>query len=296
MPRKPKKSTPAPELVAEPTPPQRPEVVTYSAEPPSALITITRPEVRNAIDDAVINALHTALDRALDDEKIRAVIITGADGAFCSGLDLQDFARRPNPSHEESVAESAALARLFRRLRSFEKVTIAAVNGPALGSGCGLAALCDFTLAGPGAELGFTELRLGFVPAITSVYLSWMLPEKRLRDLVLSGRVVSAEEAARVGLATEVVPDAKLLARCREIAAEVAKNAPMAVRTAKELLEMIPGLDVDRAVSAAVEVTARARESDESREGVASFLEKRPPRWATGGGATSGAGGPAGPA
>ncbi len=285
MPRKPKKPVEVAPVVSEPIAPPRLEVVTYSAEPPAAWVTIVRPDVKNAIDESVINALHSALDRALDDDKIRAVIITGADGAFCSGLDLQDFARRPDPSHEESVAETSALARLFRRLRSFEKVTIAAVNGPALGSGCGLAALCDFTVAAASAELGFTELRLGFVPAIVCVYLSWMLPEKRLRDLVLSGRVISSDEAARVGLVSEVVPDAKLLARCREIAAEVAKNAPLAVRTAKELLEMIPGLDVDRALQAAVEVTVRVRESDESREGVASFLEKRAPRW-TGAGDT----------
>src|SRR6185295_6876607 len=147
-------------------PPPRAEVVSYLAEAPAALVTIVRPDRRNAIDDDVVNGLHAALDRALDDERVRAVIVTGAGDAFSAGLDLKDINAHKDLSHDECVAESEALARLFRRLRSFEKVTIAAVNGAAFGSGCGLAALCDFTIAAKSAELGFTELRLGFVPAV----------------------------------------------------------------------------------------------------------------------------------
>ena len=264
-------------------PPKRPEAVIYSASPPTAVITLNREERGNAIAADIVDGLHAALDLALDDEAVRAVIITGAGGAFCSGIDLVAAAENEAPSYEELLAEAEELARLLRRLRSYEKVTIAAVNGPALATGCGLATVCDFTLATGSARFGYPEVRTGFVPAVVSVYLRGILSEKQLRELLLTGRIISADDAQELGLVNEVVPAGDLLDRGRELAIEVGRNAPTSIRMTKELLETLPGLEIDRALKAAVEYNARVRESDDCREGLQAFVEKREPSWTSGG-------------
>jgi len=266
---------------APPPPPSQVEepVVIYSADPPVAVITLNRPERRNALSEALISGLHTALDLALDDEQIRAVILTGAGSAFCSGLDLREAEAQASGSFEERLADADLLARLFRRLRSFEKVTIAAVNGPALASGCGLATLCDFTLATGQARFGYPEVCAGYVPAVVLVYMRGLVNEKQLRDLVLTGRQLPADEAFEMGLVSDVVPADELLDRCRKIAARIALNAPRSIQMTKELLETLPGMEIERALKAAVEYNARMRETDEFKEGVRAFLEKREPDW-----------------
>ncbi|MBI4880358.1 MAG: enoyl-CoA hydratase/isomerase family protein, partial [Planctomycetes bacterium] len=250
-----------------------------TADAPGAVITLNRPERRNAVNEALLAGLHAALDLALDDEAVRAVILTGAGSAFCSGLDVHEAASDGEKSFEDLLAEADGLARLFRRLRSYEKVTIAAVNGPALASGCGIATLCDFTLATGSARFGYPEVRVGFVPAVASVYLRYLVTQKRLRELLLTGRLLSADEALEMGMVNAVVPADDLLERSRDIAAAIARNAPDAIRMTKELLETLPGLQIDRALKAAVEYNARARAGLECREGVRAFIEKREPVW-----------------
>lgn len=253
--------------------------VIYTADAPGAVITLNRPERRNAVNEALLAGLHAALDLALDDEAVRAVILTGAGSAFCSGFDVHEAASDGEKSFEDLLAEADGLARLFRRLRSYEKVTIAAVNGPALASGCGIATLCDFTLATGSARFGYPEVRVGFVPAVASVYLRYLVTQKRLRELLLTGRLLSADEALEMGMVNAVVPADDLLERSRDIAAAIARNAPDAIRMTKELLETLPGLQIDRALKAAVEYNARARAGLECREGVRAFIEKREPVW-----------------
>lgn len=262
----------------EPSEPAEPTVI-YSSEPPSAIITLNRPDRRNAINDEMVTGLHAALDLALDDEGVRAVVLTGTGSAFCSGIDLRQAAETARRSFEEKLADADALARLYRRLRTFEKVTIAAVNGPALASGCGLAILCDFTLATAAARFGFPEVAYGFVPAVVSVYLRGVVTEKRLRDLLLTGRLITADEAAKIGLVSAVVPAGDLIEKCQEIARMIAQNAPGAIRMTKELLETLPGLEIDRALKAAVETSARMMDRTDCLEGVRAFLEKRRPLW-----------------
>jgi len=261
--------------------PLEPEkAVLYEADPPAAIITLNRPDRRNAINAEIVSSLHDALDRALDDPEVRAVVLTGAETTFSSGGDLREVMDQRALSYDERHAIAESLARLFRRLRSFEKVTIAAVNGPALGSGCGLATLCDFTLAIGSARFGYPEVRHGFVPAVVAVYLRGLLNEKRLRDLLLTGRLLTADEACEYGLVSEVVPSDDLLERGKEIAREIGANAPMAIQMTKELLETLPGLDSDKAHKAAVEANARMHGSPECKEGMDAFFDKREPDWA----------------
>ncbi len=262
----------------EPAPSSEPPIL-YDVDPPAAFITLNRPERRNAINGELVAGLHAALDRALDDDAVRAVILTGAGSSFCSGLDLVEVKGNEGFAYEEHLANADLLARLFRRLRTFEKVTIAAVNGPALASGCGMATLCDFTLSTGSGRFGFPEVRYGFVPAVVSVYMRGIVSEKRLREMLLTGRLFSADEANEIGLISEVVPADQLLQRGREIAAVIARNAPLSIQMTKELLETLPGMEIDRALKASVEYNARMRETQECHEGVTAFLEKREPGW-----------------
>lgn len=257
---------------------QEPAVI-YTADPPAAIITMNRPERCNALNDDLLSGLHAALDFALDDDAVRAVILTGSGDSFCAGSDLHDALARSGSSHEEKLADAERMARLFRRLRSFEKVTIAAVNGPAMASGCGLATLCDFTLATGQARFGYPEVRFGYVPAMVSVYMRGLVNEKHLRDLLLTGRHLTAEEACEIGLVSKVVPADELMQQCLDIVEQIARNAPGSIQMTKELLETLPGMETERALKAAIEYNARMRNSDERSEGTQAFLEKREPNW-----------------
>src|SRR3984885_1781549 len=182
-----------------------------------AALTLNRPEKRNAISFDLIDDLLRALEEVSKSDAI-VLILTGAGKAFCSGLDLDNLKALLGRSPEQNLQDSKTMVQLFRSLYEFPKVTIAAVNGPAVAGGTGLALLCDFTLATPDAKFGYTEVRIGFVPAIVSTFLLRQVGEKQARDLLLTGRIFGAEEAQRFGLVNEIVPAENLMARARELA------------------------------------------------------------------------------
>jgi methylglutaconyl-CoA hydratase len=243
-----------------------------------ATITLNRPDKRNAISFELIDDLLRALDDVANSDAIIA-ILTGAGKAFCSGLDLDNLKALIGRSPEQNLKDSATMVRLFRRLYEFPKVTIAAVNGAAIAGGTGLALLCDFTLAVPEAKFGYTEVRIGFVPAIVSTFLLRQVGEKQARDLLLTGRIFSAEEAVRMGLVNEVVSSEKLMARARELAASLLENSPSSLRATKQLLTAHARAELDAQIEAAVRENAAIRTTADFREGIASFLEKRKPVW-----------------
>src|SRR5882757_11399209 len=184
---------------------------------PAAKITFNRPDKRNAISTKMICDLLTALDE-LEKDRTRVVILTGAGSAFCAGMDLEMLSAISQQSAQENQEDSRRMARMFRRIWSFPKPMIAAVNGHALAGGCGIATLCDFTIAVPEAKFGYTEVKIGFLPAIVSVFLTRQIGEKRTRDLLLTGRLVDAPEAKELGLINEIVPADKLMSRVNELA------------------------------------------------------------------------------
>lgn len=261
-----------------------------------ATLTLNRPEKRNAISQEMIEELFAAFDE-LESGQARAVILTGAGKAFCAGMDLSSLQALAAQSEKHkvlkggvmkgglprasdaNVADSRRLARLFRRIYDFPKPLIAAVNGPAIAGGCGIATFCDFTLAAPETKFGYTEVRIGFMPALVSVFLVRQIGEKRARDLLLSGRIFGAEEALRLGLITEIVPVEKLMSRARELATELLAVSPTSLVFTKRLLREMFEKDLDRQLELALQENARIRSTPDFREGLAAFLEKRKPVW-----------------
>ena len=243
-----------------------------------ATITLNRPDKRNAISFELIEELLRALDEVAKSDAI-VMILTGAGKAFSSGMDLENLQSLIGRSPEQNLKDSGEMVRLFRTLYEFPKVTIAAVNGAAIAGGTGLALLCDFTLAVPEAKFGYTEVRIGFVPAIVSTFLLRQVGEKQARDLLLTGRILGAEEAARMGLVNEIVSPDKLLPRARELAALLMENSPASLRATKQLLTDHACGELDAQIEAAVRENAAIRTTADFREGISSFLEKRKPVW-----------------
>jgi methylglutaconyl-CoA hydratase len=243
-----------------------------------ATITLNRPDKRNAISFELIDDLLHGLQEVETSDAL-VLIVTGAGKAFCSGMDLENLKALIGRSPEQNLQDSETMVRLFRSLYEFPKVTIAAVNGAAIAGGTGLALLCDFTLAVPEAKFGYTEVRIGFVPAIVSTFLLRQVGEKLARDLLLTGRIFGTEEAFRMGLLTEIVAPENLMARSRELAALLIENSPASLRATKKLLNDHARGELDAQIQSAVRENAAIRTTADFREGIASFLEKRKPVW-----------------
>ena len=243
-----------------------------------AALTLNRPEKRNAISFDLIDDLLRALEEVSKSDAI-VLILTGAGKAFCSGLDLDNLKALLGRTPEQNLQDSRTMVQLFRSLYEFPKVTIAAVNGTAIAGGTGLALLCDFTLAVPEAKFGYTEVRIGFVPAIVSTFLLRQVGEKQARDLLLTGRLFDAAEAVRLGLVSEIVPQENLMPRARALAAALMENSPASLRATKQLLTEHARPELDAPIESAVRENAAIRTTADFREGISSFLEKRKPVW-----------------
>jgi methylglutaconyl-CoA hydratase len=243
-----------------------------------ATLTLNRPDKRNAISYELIDDLIRALEEVRS-SAARVLIVTGAGKAFCSGMDLDNLKALIGRTPEQNIADSRTMVRLFRSLYEFPKPTIAAVNGAAIAGGTGLALLCDFTLAVPEAKFGYTEVRIGFVPAIVATFLLRQVGEKVARDLLLTGRIFDAAEALKMGLLNEIVPGGKLLDRARELAEQLAESSPLSLFQTKRLLTEHARAELDLQIEHASRANAGIRESADFREGITSFLEKRKPKW-----------------
>jgi len=243
-----------------------------------ATLTLNRPDKRNAISYELIEDLLGALEE-VNHSSSRILILTGAGKAFSSGMDLENLKALIGRTPEQNLRDSRTMVSLFRTLYEFPKPTIAAVNGAAIAGGTGLALLCDFTLAVPEAKFGYTEVRIGFVPAIVATFLLRQVGEKIARDLLLTGRIFDAEEALRIGLLKEIVPPEKLMGRARELAAELMESSPMSLAYTKRLLTDHARAELDAQIEAAIRENAGIRATADFREGIASFLEKRKPKW-----------------
>src|SRR5436305_2427071 len=243
-----------------------------------AKITLNRPDKRNAINAQMIAELQTALD-TIEKSHSRVVIVTGAGKAFCAGMDLEMLSAITKQSPAENQDDARRIAKMLRRIWSFPRPMIAAVNGAAYAGGCGIATLCDFTLAVPEAKFGYTEVKIGFLPAIVSVFLTRQIGDKRARDLLLTGRLIDATEAKQLGLVSEIVEPDRLMARANELAEQIRAVSPSSLTRAKRLLVCAESAGIDADLERAVLESARMRLTPDFKEGVSSFLEKRKPVW-----------------
>jgi methylglutaconyl-CoA hydratase len=243
-----------------------------------ATVTLNRPEKRNAVSFQLVEDLMGAL-KEIEASDSQVVIITGAGKAFCAGLDLEELKSLIGKSQEQNAKDSQTMASLFRAIYDFPKPTIAAVNGAAIAGGTGIATMCDFTLAVPEAKFGYTEVKIGFVPAIVSSYLVFQVGHKIARDLLMTARLFDAAEAHRYGLVNEIVSAEDLMTRARELARLLLENSPSSVQATKRLINGFIKEQLDAQVAAAIKDNARIRTTADFKEGVSSFLEKRKPVW-----------------
>ncbi len=241
-------------------------------------IVLNRPERRNAMTPEMQEELIAAMGDAGASD-CRVVVFAGEGEGFCAGLDLSSLQKMNDRSAAEHTADAERVARLFRTLYELPKPTIAMVHGAAIAGGTALATMCDFTLAAPEAKFGYTEVRIGFVPAVVSAFLTLQIGEKQARDLLLTARLFTAEEALRLGLVSEVVEIHRLEARMLEIVSVLQANSPEALAATKRLLAAQNKDWLDVAIAKALAANAEARRTHDFREGVAAFLEKRKPVW-----------------
>jgi methylglutaconyl-CoA hydratase len=243
-----------------------------------AMITLNRPEKRNAITAEMIAELFSAFDE-VEASSARVLLLTGAGKAFCSGMDLDALKALAEQSPAEQREDADRLARLCLRIWSFPKPTVSAVNGHAIAGGCGIATLCDFTIAVPEAKFGYPEVRIGFLPAVVSVFLTRQIGEKHARDLLLTGRTIDAAEAHRLGLVSQIVSAKELMIAAQILAASLLTCSPVSLQMTKKLLCDFAAPEVNRELELAAAQSAQIRTTDDFREGLTSFLEKRAPRW-----------------
>ncbi len=241
-------------------------------------VTLNRPERRNALNPQMIEELVEIID-GMARRSCGVMILTGRGAAFCAGLDIEHLKSLVHKSPAEHREDSQRVAHLFRSLYDLPLPTIAAVNGHSIAGGMGLATICDFTLSVPEAKFGYTEARIGFVPAMVSSFLALQVGEKKARDLLLTARLISAEEARQMGLVNEVVNESGLMMRARQLAHQLLQNSPESLRATKKLFSEHTREQLDRQLRAAIESNASARGNLDFQEGISSFLEKRTPNW-----------------
>lgn len=235
-------------------------------------VTLDRADKRNALNAALIEGLHQALDRADLDADVCVVLLRGAGKDFCAGADLEELLASAELSPADNEASAARLGALFTRIRRIPKPVVAAVQGRALAGGAGLATACDLVVAGASAQLGYPEIQRGFVPAMVMAILRRLTGEKAALDLVLTGRLVGAEEARTLGLVSRVVPDDRLEVDSRALASELARASASALAFTKQLFFQLDGQGVEEGVSLGARVNAAARLTPDFREAIARFL------------------------
>ncbi|QDU23223.1 enoyl-CoA hydratase/isomerase family protein [Urbifossiella limnaea] len=255
-----------------------PDLVRYDRDGPAAVVTIDRPDRRNALSRALISHLSDAVSRAADDDAVRAVILTGTGPAFCAGMDLDELRATLGDEQHMVWDDAARLSALYEQIYALPKPTVAAVNGAAVAGGAGLVTVCDLAVAVSAAKFGYPEVRRGLVAAMVLPHLLRHVGERTARWMLLTGELIDAAAAERAGLVNAVVPAEALLDTARAWCRSLAEGGPKALATTKELLRRCSRQAVG--VDELARASAEPRLTDECRGGLAAFFEKRPVPWA----------------
>lgn len=262
---------------AKPSAEQRADILLVEDRGPVRWLTLNRPEVRNALNDAVLGRLQEALRDARDQPGLRAVVLTGAGTrAFCAGGDLK-------PGSDMFIADPARpttpLGDVFRAALALDVPLVARINGHCLAGGMGLLAMCDLAIASDQALFGLPEVRIGLFPMQVAALLSHLIPQRAFAELCLTGQPVSASHAQALGLINHVTTPDGLDARTEALVAQIVGNAPTAIRRGKAALRAMRGMSIDQSIAFMESQIASLPLTQDAREGMAAFNEKRPPDW-----------------
>lgn len=254
--------------------------IIYEVQEKIAIITLNRPEKRNALNTQMIEEISKAFDLAVN-EDIRCVILTGVGNSFCSGADLEYIQEISNLNSYENYLDADKLANLYLKIFTYPKLTIAMVNGFALAGGCGLASVCDFIIASKeNAKFGYTEPKIGFIPAIVMTFLARRIPGAKARELLLTGSIIDADEAVKIGLANYSVPDEELKNFTFKFAQDLISNvSPESVKFIKEMLSNLYSMSLREAIEYAKGMNSISRLTQDCKKGINAFLKKEKIGW-----------------
>ena len=256
------------------------KLVTYHVQERVGVITLNRPEKRNALSHELVADLKEAIHHAEVDDQVKVIILKANGEAFCAGADLAYLQQLQNFTYEENLQDSNHLKELFLKIYTLPKIVIAQVHGHALAGGCGLATVCDFSYAVPEAKFGYTEVKIGFIPALVAVFLLRKIGEARSKELLLGGELISAEHAVQMGLINKVVPSEKLESEVMALAKKLADgNSGQSMKLTKELIAKVQSLPLNEALGFAAEMNAHARSTEDCKRGIAAFLNKEKLTW-----------------
>ena len=255
--------------------------IKYQIEKRICSITLSRPEKHNALDDRMITEMSSAFLAAQKDSEVKVVLLKAEGESFCSGADLAYLQQIAQYDFQQNQQDSNNLMKLFQQIYTLRKPVIALVHGAALAGGCGLATVCDIVLASrETAKFGYTEVKIGFIPAIVMVFLVRRIGEARARELTLRGNIIKAEEAYQMGLVNHVVGETELEEAGQRLAEDITKNCSGAsMGLIKELLARIHGMSTSDALDYASNLNALTRMTEDCKRGVEAFLKKEPIKW-----------------
>ena len=255
-------------------------LVIYTVKDRVGYITLNRPEKRNALSHELVNELTEAFDNAEQDTSVKVVVLNAAGEAFCAGADLAYLQQLQDYTFEQNLEDSRQLKNLFLKIYQLKKVVIAQVQGHALAGGCGLATVCDFTFAVPEAKFGYTEVKIGFIPALVSVFLIRKVGEHKAKQLLLSGEVIQAQEALTRGLINQVVKPEDLDQTVFEFAAHLIRsNSGQSMQLTKQQIAQVQSLSLEEGLEQAAMMNAHARATEDCKAGIAAFLNKQELKW-----------------
>lgn len=254
--------------------------VEYSVKDRVCTITLNRPDKRNALNEQVVSELKQAFAHAAEDVDAKVIVLAARGSAFCAGADLAYLQQLQKNTFEENLADSNHLKELFYQIYTHPKVVIAKIQGHAIAGGCGLATVCDFSFTVQEAQFGYTEVRIGFIPAIVKVFLLRKIGEGKAKELLLSGDLISAEEAKDFGLVNKVVGEDELDETVSDFAKKlVKKNSGQSMQFTKQMIARVQEMSLEDGLNHAAEQNAKARASEDCQKGISSFLNKEKPTW-----------------
>jgi methylglutaconyl-CoA hydratase len=255
-------------------------LVNYQVTDRIAFITLNRPEKRNALNHELVAELKQAFDQAAADKQTKVIVLKAAGEAFCAGADLEYLQQLQKFSYEQNLQDSNHLKELFLKIYTHPKIVVAQVQGHALAGGCGLATVCDFVIAVPSARFGYTEVRIGFIPAIVTVFLIRKLGEAKAKEMLLSGDLYPAEDVLNFGLINKVVNPDQLEQHVLELAKKLTEgNSAESMKLTKQMIAAVQSKSIEDALQYAAEMNAQARGTEDCKRGIAAFLNKEKLSW-----------------